>query len=234
MKKISTTEEANQYYNKINKLIDEYIDSWKIRPTKLGDHLRPGSYAFKTFLEKNGLSDIEGIEKVLKDVLEDRRSMELDGVMKFESFEINLDDKSLNLEDPSIEFEKILADFYNTSVGHIELQVGKNHLYKIKDFGEEKKVIILSKKDVEGIKKNLISDLRTNVLEEELSIKVNHEVETQIKIRKVISEEKLLVELKNIVNQELVTEYVESVFSDRIIPFLFKEEYLGYLIFEQE
>ncbi len=32
---ITSREDANKYYQVVNKLVDEYMDKWKIRPTNL-------------------------------------------------------------------------------------------------------------------------------------------------------------------------------------------------------
>jgi hypothetical protein len=84
MKKISNSEEAHGYYKIVNDLIDEYIVKWGIKPSSLSRYLKNSK--LDQLLKINGLSDIEGIDRVLKDVIEDRSHMERDGIMKFESF----------------------------------------------------------------------------------------------------------------------------------------------------
>jgi len=40
---INSREDANKYYQVVNKLVDEYIDKWKIKPTNLKRYLKNGS-----------------------------------------------------------------------------------------------------------------------------------------------------------------------------------------------
>ena len=91
-----------------------------------------------SFLERSGLKDVQGIKRVVSDVLEHRRNMELDldKVMKFESFN-SLNESVLNLKDSTVEHEKVLADYYKTSLSHVD-PIDKNlHLYLVSDFGKK-------------------------------------------------------------------------------------------------
>jgi len=46
---INSREDANKYYQQINKLVDEYMESDKIRPSNLKRYLQPGSERFNNF-----------------------------------------------------------------------------------------------------------------------------------------------------------------------------------------
>ena len=83
---ITSREDANKYYQVVNKLVDEYMDKWKIRPTNLKRYLKIGSDKFEKFIERNGLKDINGIKQVINDVINDRVHMEKDGVLTFERY----------------------------------------------------------------------------------------------------------------------------------------------------
>jgi hypothetical protein len=85
---ISSREDANKYYQVVNKLVDEYMDTCKIRPVNHKKYLKEDSDKFRKFIERNGLKDVNGIKQVIKDVLEDRVHMETDGVLTFESFKV--------------------------------------------------------------------------------------------------------------------------------------------------
>ena len=83
---INNREDANKYYQQVNELIDEYIDKWKIKPSSLGRYLKPGSDRFNKLLGRNNLKEVNGIDRVLSDVIEDRVNMERDAVLTFENF----------------------------------------------------------------------------------------------------------------------------------------------------
>lgn len=86
MENIYSSEELTKYYNQINNIIDEYIEEWKIRPTRLKKYLKPNTKRFKSFLKQNNLEDIQNIDKIINDVLEDRVGLEKDRLLSFENF----------------------------------------------------------------------------------------------------------------------------------------------------
>ena len=47
---ISSREDANKYYQVVNKLVDDYMDKWKIKPTNLKRYLKTGSDKFEKFI----------------------------------------------------------------------------------------------------------------------------------------------------------------------------------------
>lgn len=174
----------NEYYDKINKLIDTYND-WKIKPSALKNFLKPGSKGLKTFIESNKLDTIEGIERVIQDVVEDRTSIELDTVMTFESFlfnqkeEVNVIDKLfIGIEKSDIKYEKVLSDQYKISLSHVKEEDTSKHLYIIDDMGLVHSCLVLSKDDVIKVKENLVNlsyDLlvRNEVEVKELNLDIN-------------------------------------------------------------
>ena len=72
---INNREDANKYYQQINELIDDYMDKWKIRPSNLKRYLQPGSERFNRFLKRNNFKEVNGIDRILSDVIEDRVNM---------------------------------------------------------------------------------------------------------------------------------------------------------------
>jgi len=167
---INSRESANKYYQMVNELVDDYIDKWKIRPSNLKRYLTPGSERFQNFLDRNGLRDVKGADKVLKDVIEDREHMEKDGVMTFESFKFFESDEfkieSLSqclykgIEKSNINMEKALADYFDSSLGQIDIIDSGKHLFKIEDWNSENiNVIIYSLEDIDIICFNMIEHL---------------------------------------------------------------------------
>lgn len=163
----------NEYYTKINELIDEYF-AWNITPSALKKFLKPGGLALKKFIERNNLSNVVNINKIIKDVVEDRYSMEKDGVLTFESFgqeaveDIISSDASgtgldyilyNNVDATDLKDEKIIADYYRTSLGHIN-EVDKNlHEYTVDVLKGDYNVIIFSEDDFGKIVENLVEYL---------------------------------------------------------------------------
>jgi hypothetical protein len=167
---INNREDANKYYQQINELIDDYMDKWKIRPSNLKRYLQPGSERFTKFLHRNNLKEVNGIDRVLSDVIDDRVNMETDGVLTFESFKIFESDEfktsSLKqalykgIEKADLNMEKVLADIFDTNLGSIDVVNSDKHIFKVNDWnGKDINVLIYSKEDLELIKNNIIDSL---------------------------------------------------------------------------
>jgi hypothetical protein len=150
---INNREDADRYYNQINLLVDDYIEKYKVRPSSLKNYLKPGKKNWNRFLKKNNLSDINGAEVVLSDVINDRVSMETDGVYTFENyhyfqsddFKINSIKQSLykGIEKADINSEKVLADHFDVNLGDIDIIDSDKHLFKINDWNNDDWVVCI-------------------------------------------------------------------------------------------
>ncbi len=229
---INTREDANKYYQVINGLIDDYIDKWKIRPSNLKRYLQPGSERFKKFLERNGLSEIKGAERVLRDVIDDREAMESDGIITFESFKLfESEEFKLNslkqclykgVEKSSTNHEKALADYFDTSLGHIDIIDSYKHIFKVNTWNRDLEVIIYNKEEIDLITENMLDYLYN-----------------EMKSKKVELSGGLKVDLGNLISEEsFKKEVIENVFSitnpvnlvSQILGYEFKEEFGSFFI----
>jgi predicted DNA-binding protein (UPF0251 family) len=205
------SEELNTYYNKVGELVDEYVEKWKIRPSQLRNYLKPGSKRFNKFLERNKLTDIKGSDIILKDVIEDRYNMEVDGIYTFESFKYfeSSDFKIDNLkeiiykgiEKSDIEIEKKLSDYFDVNLSSIDIIDSNKHLFKINDWhGDDWNVICYNNDDLEVIKLNLVEKLLTDLTNSKIelstiSISLDDLIDFDSAIKKIndiITEEKLI------------------------------------------
>jgi len=157
----------NEYYDKVNALIDTY-ETWRVKPSSLKSYLKPGSNGLKNFIEKNNLENIDGIEKVIKDVVDDRCGVEQDTVMTFESFtskEQTISDKIFKgIESTGMSYEKVLSDLFKVSLSHIMEDDKSKHIYKIEKLDSDvAHAMILSNKDIDTIKKNYYDALYTSL-----------------------------------------------------------------------
>lgn len=137
------SDNINEYYEKVNDIIDDYF-TYSIKPSALKRYLKPGSLGEKKFIKRNNLSNITNISKIIKDIVDDRYSMEKDDVLTFESFgeiskNINFNSSNVgtgiddilykNLTPTDNTMEKIIADYYRIGLGHIEtVDVNKHHM----------------------------------------------------------------------------------------------------------
>lgn len=171
---INSREDANKYYQVVNKLVDEYMDKWKIRPTNLKRYLKTGSDKFEKFIERNGLKDINGIKQVINDVIDDRVNMETDGVLTFESFKVFESDdfkvtsllqclyKGIGKTD--IKTEKFLADHFDANLSQIDIVDSDKHLFKVTNWENDDLLVIVYNKDEMDIIKGNIKEYLTNEL----------------------------------------------------------------------
>ena len=229
---INTREDANKYYQTINTLVDDYIDKWKIRPSNLRRYLQPGSERFKKFLERNGLKEIKGADRVLKDIIEDRESMEKDGVIKFESFQLFESeefkmsslkqclykgvDKSSNMH------EKIIADYFDTSLGHINIVDSEKHMFEVEVWGKVDNIIIYNREEIDLISQNILEYLYSEAKSKKIELSSN-----------------IIISLSNLITEEsFKKEISENIFSEKkpidiitqCLGYEFKKEFENYFI----
>lgn len=237
MRKIVNKSDADQYFKQINEIIDEYITKWKIRPTEIKSYFKKN---MDKFLERVGLSDVEGIIRVVNDVIDHRVNMELDNVMKFENF--NLFEGVINIGKTTIQHEKILADYYNTSLGHIEIIDNDIHLYSVKDFNEEVKSIIFNDDELLLIYKKIEDDVLENAKNKLVSISEidNINIETPIKFQIIdfIDEKKFREVFKKNVDKKQILLIIKNIVCKRkninfnLDKIQYKGEYKGFHIWE--
>ena len=159
MRKINDTKELNEIYGQINGFIQQYIESHNILPSEIYKYVKKN---MNRFLEKNNLKDIDRIDQIVEDVIRHRFGMEKDRVHKFENF---ITDPSLfESMSSTFDYEKVLADYYNTSVGHVEVIDMDNKIFKIKSIGDNgnefiQNVIIYSQDDIETLKSQIQDNL---------------------------------------------------------------------------
>jgi hypothetical protein len=144
-KKISNSQELNHYYNLINTKLKKYTDM-NIPEERMAKYLAPGTQNFNNFIsEDDDLKDVDGIEVVLKDIIQDTYAAFKDGlfkkikagaVKKFENYAVN--ENIFNFETTQSDIkqhERALADIYKTSLSYIDLIRDDIHLYSVNDEG---------------------------------------------------------------------------------------------------
>lgn len=199
---ISNREDVNKYYQILNELVDEYTEKNKIRPSNLKRYLQPGSERFSRFLEKNKMKDIKRADVILKDILDDREAMEKDGVVTFESFKLFESSEFKihsmkeclykGIEKSTQKMEKVLADYFDTNLGHIDSEDSNKHIFKISDWEKQDcNVIIYSKEEVDVIKYNMFDHLYDEISKSKFEIVTDISIELSRLIDKDIFESKL-------------------------------------------
>ncbi len=205
MRKITNSSELNQYYGKINKHIDEYIKSYNVTPSEIYRYINKN---MSRFLENIGISDIENIQIVVKDVVEHRKNMERDKIFKFEQFSNGLNESLISLTPSGIDHEKVLSDYYNTSLGHINILEPDLHLYEIRDFDNIKKSIIFSIEEIGLLKNKIQQKISDEIMEKEVELN---------SLYGQILDTKMDFLLKSIVSPDLLKENINSKLDDGLL-----------------
>ena len=230
---ISNREDVNKYYQILNELVDEYTEKNKIRPSNLKRYLQPGSERFSRFLEKNKMKDIKRADVILKDILDDREAMEKDGVITFESFKIFESSEFKihsmkeclykGIEKSTQKMEKVLADYFDTNLGHIDSVDSDKHIFKISDWEKQDcNVIIYSKEEVDVIKYNMFDHLYDEISKSKFEIVTDISIELSRLIDKDIFESKL----SNIFTEEKLIKTITDCLGD----YKFEKESNDYFI----
>lgn len=120
-------ENINEYYKKINAIIGKYI-SFGVHPENIKNYFKKGGKQIKNLIERNSLSDVENIERVVLDVVEDTYNMHSESIKTFESFiydvnkesieKVLFDTKSHTILNDGMA-EKAVADITKTSMGYL-------------------------------------------------------------------------------------------------------------------
>lgn len=205
------TEELNGYYTKVNKLIDEYIEKWNIKPSRLRKYLKVGTQRFENFLMRNNLEEVPHINKIVIDVISDRISMERDNVLTYESYTYSEHDLNHDIfkgiEKANIELEKILADHFDTGLSSIDIIDSAKHIFSIDSWSEEHKVVIFSKEDIEVIKDNILEHFKKETKKE---IMVH---DLKINLSEIIDISKFEKEISNKITDDYTINSINSILS---------------------
>jgi hypothetical protein len=231
---INNREDANRYYQMINDLVDEYTDKNKIRPSNLKRYLQPGSERFNRFLDRNKLKDIKGASVILKDIIEDRESMEKDGVITFESFKMFESEEfkihSLKqclykgIEKATQKMEKVLADHFDTNLGEIDIVDADKHIFKINDWNnQEVDVVIYSKEEMNIILTNVVEHLYGELSKKKIELSKHISIE----LSDLIKEDAFTNKIQNILTEDMVKNLISDCLDNN---FKFKSEFQDYFI----
>lgn len=180
-KKISNSKELNHYYNLVNTKLKKYSDM-NISPESMAKYLAPGTQNFNNFIsEDDDLKDVDGIEVVLKDIIQDTYAAFKDGlfkkiqkgsVQKFENYAINESIFDFETSEEDIKHhEKALADIYKSNLSYINIVRKDIHLYSVNDDGVMKQAIIFTAKELKKVKENILEKLLNSTKNKQYSFK---------------------------------------------------------------
>ena len=219
---IKNSEDANKYYQLVNEFIDDYIDNHKIRPSKLGKYLR-NSDKLKNFLERKGLSSIKNINRVINDVLDDRESMEKDGVLTFENFKFFESDEFKiisirdciwkGIEQSSILHEKMIANEFGVSLSSINVIDSEKHIFQVEDIQNDFEVIVFTEVEIQIIRENIKEYIFNKVSNKKVEIEEIPNLDINFLLNKFIDKDKLESDIDEKITISLTMNFLKWILS---------------------
>ena len=218
---IRNSEDANKYYQLINQYIDEYTDTHKIKPSKLGNYLKNNQKLFR-FIERKGLKEVKNINQVINDVVNDRIAMEKDLVRTFESFKFfeSEEFKIINLrqclykgiDKSNIHHEKILADYFDVSLSHVDIIDSDKHIFKIESLMGDFECVIYTQNELEIVKENMKEYCFEQVFNKTIKLE-GVSIELNVNVKDFIDTEKFNNHINEILTIDKVKEIVSVLLS---------------------
>lgn len=205
--------ELNKNYSIVSNAIDTYLKKWKVSINRLERFLSNKSNMDK-FLSNNDLLSIDRVEKIIKDVMLNKK---VDGIIKFESFS-NVDENK----------SKILSDYFNISISHVDCINETTSKYKVDDFGDKKYCYIYSNDDFDMNLRTIVDGMVENLTSKKLSLKNGISIE----LDKVLDLVRLNEHLSNKIDSDYVVNYLIEKNNINISEYK-KTEYNGYILFIQ-
>lgn len=224
----------DEYYKKVNDAIDHYFQ-YNISATSLQKYFQ-GKYGMDKFLKREGLEEIELIDRVVMDVIEDRVAKE-ESVLTFEEF--SFDKKDFNISSTiSMDIKKEIVDYYRISLGYLENidnagvvynDLDNNH-FKIESLKVNKVLYVLNKELIKSIKLTICDLYYSKLISNTLTLPfLNSTTSLDNKIDQEMFKGKVYMELKG---TEVLEEVISFVSGKKYI--FTKELDSGSLIFELE
>lgn len=214
-KKISNSKELNHYYNLVNTKLKKYSDM-NISPESMAKYLAPGTQNFNNFIsEDDDLKDVDGIEVVLKDIIQDTYAAFKDGlfkkiqkgsVQKFENYAINESIFDFETSEEDIKHhEKALADIYKSNLSYINIVRKDIHLYSVNDDGVMKQAIIFTAKELKRVKENMLKELINSTRNKYYLFNDIHAIGFEIEKK---------IKLEDILNYDILKELLDTQITD--------------------
>ena len=219
---IRNSEDANKYYQIVNQYVDDYIEEFikkhKFKPSRVESYLLENKAKLKNFISRRGLSDVNGIEQVLSDILQDRVSMRKDSVMTFENFKfLDSDDfKILDLkqclykgiDNVTINHEKILADYYDVSLSQIDVVSAEKHIFKI----DELNIVIYNEDELNIIKENIKDYVLNQTFSKNIKLDLgSSDLDLNVNVKDFMDTEKFNNKIEEILTKENVKNITSSI-----------------------
>lgn len=209
------TKDLNDKYAIVNKMIDNYIEDWNISPINLIKYLKKGTRNYDRFIQRTGLSDMKNIDKIIKDILEDRKNMFLDGVLSFDAFvkmENIKESVFYEVGESNISYEKKLADIMDTNLSHIEVVDPSKHFYNVNVFGDIFGCVIYTKSDIDEIIKHSLLNTMNSLMNKKLKVEFDTDLlNIHLPLSDILDIEDVSRRVRDMLTDDLIIKYITEL-----------------------
>lgn len=214
------------YYKKVNSKIDHFFGKG-VTSKGLKRYLKLDSYGIKRFIEREELTDIEGIEKVIQDCVDDRVAID-ESVMTYESFQSSFRKYSFDIsQDIDQDIEKTIADLYRVSLGHVESE--SNHI-TLTGVKTKKDLYVFTPSKIKSILVEVCNKLYLDISQEEFKFPI---LGIEIDLKGKIDLETFVNNVYNDVSKKKEQVIEEMLSWETNSEYTFKIEKNGVFIFEK-
>jgi hypothetical protein len=180
------------------------------------------------------MKDIKKADVILKDILDDRDAMEKDGVITFESFRMFESEEfkihSLKqclykgIEKATGKMEKVLADYFDTNLGDIDIVDSDKHIFKLNDWeNSDWEVVIYSKEEMDVILTNVVEHMYNELSKKKIELSQHISIE----LSDLIKEDAFINKIENILTDEMAKKLISDCLDN---GFKFKDEFNNHFI----
>jgi hypothetical protein len=140
------------YYELVNTKMDDYFGN-NVTPQGLNTYFS-NEYGINKFMKREELDDVDGIKRIIKDVIEDRLATD-ENVKTFEQYNTKVDRFKVNF-DITQDIEKAIADLYRVSLGHVE---SKQNKIKLKGIKKEQELYVFTNANLKVMYYNIATNM---------------------------------------------------------------------------
>jgi len=217
-------------YNKVQSAIDKYFGKM-VRADKLATYLRVGNKAYDRFLEEHELTDIDTIDRIIRDVITDRLNIEdsklMSVVRTYESFR---QDALNEGNDKHTDIIRILTNHYDVSAGHIENAGEVDYVVRSGlNRNGDVDVIILTSAGINNILDTIADNLYNLMKENTISYS---KFNIEIKIADIVEEAPTKAKIRALLDKSKMTNVVTYI-SKGDMNITYIQTYDEYSIFEK-
>lgn len=208
----------DSYYTIVNSKIDEYF-KLHISPIAIEKYFSDISN-LTSFKQQTTLTNVNGIDRIIKDVISDRVSMVSETVQFFTDFknqtDLNFIFNGIDPADATV--EAILSDYLKLPMSKITIDNKQHNLYNVAD----KKFYCFNQNSFDIIKNNIIEKIYNNILNDRAEIMF---IGLSINMSDILDKNALRETLDETLNKFHVTKFLSLIKNVQYLE-IYKNHYL--------